>query len=302
VINKKKISIGSWAFCLGPYEKKVESLNTVLPGIRKLGYDGIELTGVPAHFHPSVQKNDDDIKKLKDLLKENNIEVPATAPGLGDFRFADCGETAKADYVSEFRKFAKLSAGIGAQNLRVDTVTPAIDAPTIDYVKAQTDVVDIFQQCCDIAGEIGLKVVWEFEPCFMFNKISEVTGIIDGINRPNFNILYDTAHAYMCCVKGFGQVEPKEISTDGDWRMLKALKDKIGLVHLIDSDGSLYQGTSAHLPLGRGDLDFCSIIPEIENSGYGEHWWTIDLFGWDDIWPLVGESINYLRRDVWNLD
>ena len=48
----KKISIGSWAYTIGPYADNPVSWEEVIKKVAELGFDGIELGGFPPHPNP----------------------------------------------------------------------------------------------------------------------------------------------------------------------------------------------------------------------------------------------------------
>jgi sugar phosphate isomerase/epimerase len=56
-------------------------------------------------------------------------------------------------------------------------------------------------------------------------------------------------------------------------------KDKVGLVHIIDNDGSLYAGfTSMHNAFGTGNIDFDRVMPALRDlANYNGEWWVVDL-------------------------
>ena len=48
----KKISIGSWAYTIGPYESKPVSFEDVCKKLKALDFQGVELGGFPPHPNP----------------------------------------------------------------------------------------------------------------------------------------------------------------------------------------------------------------------------------------------------------
>ena len=46
----KKLSIGSWAYAFGPYEKNPVPFETVVVELGKLGFDGIEIGSFAPHI------------------------------------------------------------------------------------------------------------------------------------------------------------------------------------------------------------------------------------------------------------
>ena len=48
----KRISIGSWAYTIGPYADRPVAWDTVCDRLSDLGFDGVELGGFPPHPNP----------------------------------------------------------------------------------------------------------------------------------------------------------------------------------------------------------------------------------------------------------
>jgi sugar phosphate isomerase/epimerase len=101
------------------------------------------------------------------------------------------------------------------------------------------------------------------------------------VDHPNFSILFDSCHAYMCAVMASRQLGEKETLPKGVVQFAYMLTGKIGHIHLIDSDETLHDNeTSSHAPLGTGKINFDEVIPAIMDAGYDDQWWTIDLCFW----------------------
>ena len=60
------------------------------------------------------------------------------------------------------------------------------------------------------------------------------------VDHPNFLVMFDTCHAYMCGVVGARQLGKKETLPGGVVQFAHMLTGKIGAVHFIDSDGTLH--------------------------------------------------------------
>jgi sugar phosphate isomerase/epimerase len=115
------------------------------------------------------------------------------------------------------------------------------------------------------------------------------------VDHPNFSILFDSCHAYMCSVIGSRQMGEKELLPKGVVQFAYMLTGKIGHIHLIDSDGTLHDGeTSTHAPLGTGLLNFDEIIPAILDAGYKDEWWPIDLCFWPKALEATGQCKIFL--------
>ena len=48
----KRISIGSWAYTIGPYQNHPVDWQTVTTKLAELGFDGVELGGFAPHPNP----------------------------------------------------------------------------------------------------------------------------------------------------------------------------------------------------------------------------------------------------------
>jgi len=152
----------------------------------------------------------------------------------------------------------------------------------------------VWREAAGIAQDAGVRLCWEFEPGFAFNKPSEVTAMHKKVAHPNFYVMFDTSHAYMCAVVGARQHGPKETLPGGVAELLKNLQGRIGAIHLIDSDGTLHgDETSTHRPFGEGYIDFKPLAPQLLAVPNIE-WWCIDMCFWAGSWELVESSREFV--------
>jgi sugar phosphate isomerase/epimerase len=154
----------------------------------------------------------------------------------------------------------------------------------------------VWREAAGIAQDAGIRLVWEFEPGFAYNKPSEVVAMHDAVNHPNFKVMFDTSHAYMCGVVGARQHGEKETLPGGVAEFLAKLEGRIGHIHLIDSDGTLHgDETSTHRPFGEGFVDFNALAPKLLAVS-GIEWWCIDLCFWAGSWELVEPSLKFVKN------
>ncbi len=295
-MEKAKISIGSWAYVIGPYADHPVPLDEVVTKLSQFGFDGIELGGFKPHGHPDLYPTKEDRLKLVGLLEKNGLGVSAYVPDLWHLPFAAGDPKVLKEYHETFDRSLELCVDCGFQKLRVDTVSGTPFPADWQYQEIWERVVSIFQECSDKAAQVNKELVWEFEPGFIFNKPSEILKMYDAVNRPNFSILFDTSHAQMCAVVGAKQTEPREILPGGVMEFVKMLRGKVGHVHLIDSDNTLHDDeTSTHAPFGTGYINFEQVVPALVENGYNSPWWCIDLCFWPNAWDITSDSIRYLR-------
>lgn len=282
----KKISIGSWAYTIGPYQDCPVSWEDVCTKLAALGFDGVEVGGFGIHPNPDNQTTKEERQAIKEHAASLGLGFSAFVPNLWGEQLINTEDTSK--YVSEFQRGLDFAVDIGTKGIRVDTVQHPTIFEEVDYDTALKRVTSTWKECSKRAAEMGCYVTWEFEPGFAFNKPSDIFRVIEGVNEDNFGVMFDTCHAEMVAGVGARQPGEKEVLAGGCLELLQRLKGKINHIHLIDSDGTLHHDeTSSHPPFGDGYLDFDAIIPEVLNCGCPHDWWTIDLCFWPDAWNLT---------------
>ncbi|MFZ5926043.1 MAG: sugar phosphate isomerase/epimerase family protein [Acidobacteriota bacterium] len=297
-----KISIGSWAYTIGPWAAHPVPFDAVIEKLKDLRFDGVELGAFPPHPNPGNPNGPDSEwpgampeksqrAELRARMKETGLEFSGIAANLWGEKLINTDDPSK--YIQEFRRNAEFAADLGIPAVRVDTVQPPSVLRETGAGAAAERVVRAWQACCDIAAEFGVDVVWEFEPGFAFNKPSEIVRIHDAVNRPNFGLLYDTCHGQMVGVVGARQEGAKEVFAS-QLEFLRMLDGRIRHVHVIDSDNTCHKDaegndeTSAHPPFGLGVLDFDTLFPALLHAARLEHGWiTIDLCFWPDAWEAT---------------
>jgi sugar phosphate isomerase/epimerase len=287
----KRISIGSWAYTIGPYEKEPVDFFTVCEKLKELGFDGVELGGFPPHPNPDDILESTARHEVAARVRQMGLEFSGLAANLWGEHLIDTDDP--AGYISEFTKNCDFCTDLGIQTIRVDTVQPPTIFETVDRETALARVVDTWKRCCAIAADHGLQMTWEFEPGFAFNKPSDVVQILEAIPDKNFGVMYDTCHGQMVAVVGARHPGAKEVLAGGQLELIQMLSGRINHIHLIDSDNSCHKAedgtdeTSSHPPFGLGVLDFDSIVPALAKETLPHNWWTIDLCFWPDAWQAT---------------
>ncbi len=282
----KKISIGTWAYSIGPYQKNPVPFDEVVDKLAALGFDGLELGGFPPHPNPDDLPNREQRAAVVERMKKVGLGFSGLAANLWAQRLINTTDT--TPYIAEFRKNVRFCVDLGIKGIRVDTVQPPTIFGEVDADTARRRVVQTWKRCAKEAADNGLYVCWEFEPGFAFNKPSDILRILDEVNEPNFGVLFDACHAHMVAAVGSRQPAPRETLPGGALELLRRLRGKINHIHLIDSDGTLHgDETSTHAPFGDGLLNFDELIPELNKAGVPHDWWTIDLCFWPDAWAVT---------------
>lgn len=298
----KRISIGSWAYTIGPYAKNPIDFDTVCDRLKELGFDGVELGAFPPHPNPGNPNGPDGEwpgampekahrAELKAKVAAKGLGLSGIAANLWSEKLINTDDQTK--YIAEFKRNAEFAADLGIQGVRVDCVQPPTIHRDVDYDTALNRVVNTWKTCAEIAADHGLYVTWEFEPGFAFNKPTDVARVHDGVNKANFGLQYDTCHGQMVGVNGSRQEGKKEtFPTQVDF--IRFLSGRINHIHVIDSDNTCHKDangedeTSTHPPFGLGMLNFDELMPELVKAARLPHnWWTIDLCFWPDAWAAT---------------
>lgn len=285
----KKISLGSWAFSFGPYTDAPIPFDKTAKRLAEAGYDGIEICGFPPHVTLDAYPTATSRAELKRFLDDLHLGISGYA---ADFTGVSPATAGTAEYLEVFARNLELLTAIGCPAIRVDSVV----GPDARIDGLFEKLADFWHHGAELAQQAGIRLVWEFEPGFAFNKPSEIVAMHKQVAHPNFSIMFDTSHAYMCGVVGSRQPGEKEILAGGVAEFLELLKGRIGAIHLIDSDGTLHHDeTSTHRPFGEGFIDFRALKPALLDVP-GIDWWTIDLCFWAGSWELVEPSLAYVKK------
>ncbi|MCH7908774.1 MAG: sugar phosphate isomerase/epimerase [Candidatus Hydrogenedentes bacterium] len=282
----KRISIGSWAYAIGPYEDDPVPWDEVTAKLKGLNFDGVELGGFGIHPNPETHPTKEDRDKLLSDMEAVGLAFSGFVPNLWDENLIDTED--QTAYIDAFREGLQFASDLGIKGIRVDCVQPPTILDEMDEATARGRVVSTWQRCSDEAADKGCYVTWEFEPGFAFNKPSQILRILDEVNRDNFGVEFDTCHAEMVAGVGARQPGKKETLPGGCLELAQKLRGKINHIHLIDSDGTLHNDeTSSHPPFGDGYLKFDEILPELAKNDLSHDWWTIDLCFWADAWAVT---------------
>jgi len=282
----KDISIGSWAYTIGPYADHPVPWTEVIATLKQMGFQGVELGGFPPHPNPDDMPTAEQRVACREQLAAAGLRFSGLAANLWAMHLIDTDD--QTDYIAEFRKNLDFCVDLGIQGLRVDTVQPPTIFDQVDADTARERVVRTWQQCAREAADKGVYITWEFEPGFAFNKPSDIIRIVEEVNADNFGVQFDTCHGHMVAAVGARQPGEKETLPGGGLELAQKLRGKINHIHLIDSDGTLHDDeTSTHAPFGAGILDFDALLPELNRNTLPHNWWTIDLCFWADAWDVT---------------
>ncbi len=286
------ISLGTWAFSFGPHADDPVPFDRVVRKLADAGYDGVEICGFAPHVTPEDYSTQTSRQTVVDLLSDLGLGISGYSP---DITVDPAAEGNRTRYLEQFRRHLQLCADLGSPLMRLDTVSAPGSITLAEHEDAIRRIAGVWNNASEIAAEAGIKLAWEFEPGYSFNSPTSILRILELVDQPNFGVLFDTAHAYMCSVVGARQ-RGKETLEGGVVELLEKLKHRVLHVHIIDSDGTLYgRETSAHTPFGDGKIDFEALAPKLLEIDAVE-WWCVDLCFCAESWELVGPSLAFVRK------
>jgi sugar phosphate isomerase/epimerase len=262
----------------------------------RAGYRGVEISGFPPHATLQALSAAPARTEIRRRMQDLGLEASGYTPDLTSVN--PLTESNRSRYLDLFRRNLDVAADLGCPAIRVDTVAAPRSVPDGDYEGAFDRLAAVWREAAERAAESRVRLVWEFEPGFAFNKPREIVELHEKVGHPNFQILFDTAHAHTCSQDGPHQHGGAEALRGGVEGMLDLCAGRIGAIHLVDTDGTLYNDeTTTHLPLGSGLIDFDRLAPKLRSAG-GD-WWTIDLSfhakAWDEIQPSLARAMQLSR-------
>ena len=173
----KRISIGSWAYTIGPWADHPVPFDTVCSRLKQLGFVGVELGAFPPHPNPGNPNGPDDgwpgampdktqREELRARMKETGLEFSGMAANLWGEKLINTDDQSK--YIAEFRKNSEFARDVGISGIRVDCVQPPTIHREVDYNTAMDRVVRTWKTCSDIAANNGQAYRYPFS--FRFIK------------------------------------------------------------------------------------------------------------------------------------
>jgi sugar phosphate isomerase/epimerase len=238
------------------------------------GFDGIELVeGWPQGGYPSPAESAR-VDALRRLYDQYGLSVYTIQTG-GLAHAADPG--ARTAWLNHFRDYARLATALGCEFIGH---WPGGDlAGNEDVAGAIRNLAQSYREAATIAQDHGLWLSFEIEPPFIFNTLDHLRAILDATDHPACKTNYDPSH--------FDLMSGSRGTPEA---MLRALGvEHIGHVHLTDTDGTQYGGTSRHLACGEGHCDIPASLKTLWDGGY-RGWIMVDAWKIEDPYNAAREG------------
>ncbi|GAJ17113.1 unnamed protein product, partial [marine sediment metagenome] len=85
----------------------------------------------------------------------------------------------KDDYIDAVKSNLEICNDLDIPKLRVDTADPPTGIPGgMDYETCFSKIAEVWNSAADICMKDDVKLIWEFEPGFLFNKPGEVVRMV----------------------------------------------------------------------------------------------------------------------------
>jgi|LSQX01.1.fsa_nt_gb sugar phosphate isomerase/epimerase len=252
----------------------------ILDYATKAGFDGIELVdGWPQGTYPNWQEKEriDSLRRLYDLY---GLQIYSMQTGGGD-SYASSPE-ARREWLKRFRGDLLLCKSLGGDFLGHWPGGGLEGNKNVD--EAIKNLGASYKEAAKICADMGMFFSFEIEPPFLFNTYEHLEKILAEADHPACKTNYDPSH-----------FDVMTGSTGKPEDMLRKLGvEHIGHVHLTDTDGTQFNGTSTHLPCGEGYCDIQASMRLLWEGGF-DGWVMIDGWMIEDVYRAATKGIEAIR-------
>ena len=245
------------------------------------GFKAIELE----LYDELIAEHRRDLPQMKAILERYGMTVPSVM--AVEEKMFSLDPAIKRKAIADFEQLAELTAALGSPLVAICGYMPPEIRPqgTELYVGGPptavevsddfswpdfwANAVDIVRQFAAIAEKKGLTLIIETRANDVFSSTDAVMSLIRETGAKNMGVILDVAHVH-AGKEYLSLVIPK-------------LGKLIRLVHFSDNDGT----QAYHYPLGRGKIDFKSVVRGLRRAGF-DGTIIVDISGGPDI---VAEAI-----------
>jgi sugar phosphate isomerase/epimerase len=176
-------------------------LEDIMKGLRGLGFDGIEL-GV---FDPARDCSNEEIRKVNELLKRYELEVPSLYIDIAGHwplaAFTHPDTNVRRDVTQLFKTSLEAAKAVGTKMVGISPDCDGFPHPLgVRFKEAWDWMREGLSDCVDAAGDVGLKLAFEYKPKETRNfsliaNADTLLRMIDQVGSTNMGVLLDTGHA-----------------------------------------------------------------------------------------------------------
>jgi sugar phosphate isomerase/epimerase len=235
----------------------------ILKHAANLGFDGVELFGMPEEY-PRVRSAQTELRKR---IEDHGLVVASIQSlpgGLGNGHPASAYSICRKAYVAYIREMLDLAVELGCEAMGVWAGELFGSGPSQQSIGYMAEV---YAECAELAKNVGIPLVLEAEPVQQANTPEVWFRILKSADNPYLRALCDFAHINV-------------LSGQNPLGLLKELQPYIGYTHLAGNDGTrtrIESRSSTHLALGEGSMDWKAMLNQILAAGY-DGWLDVDVW------------------------
>src|SRR5207247_8355280 len=172
-----RVSIGTWAYSVGPYANSPVPFGEVVTGLKEMGCDGLELRAVGAHPTPDNHPTKESRQTLRDLVQSNGLEFSGIAGDMWSEKLVNAEDGGRS-YLATVRKNMEFAKDLGITLFRVDTVQPPEILDTVEKSLAMDRGAQTWRKVCRMGADLGMLGTWGLEPGCVCNRPSDNVDIV----------------------------------------------------------------------------------------------------------------------------
>lgn len=255
-----KIALETGLFSSYTIEKTLEEMS-------RIGYKFVELSH--PDFNP-IEATDEQIKHLKELLEEYDIE-PASV--LAIYGIASPDESVRKASVEKYKQTIRTTNALGCS-----MITPEMDGDPKKREACTESFKRSIDELCPYLLEEDVKISFEPHPGDFIEKSNDAVDLIREIGCENVGYTYCSCHTFVMCEEG--QDATSMIEYAGDTLFWVYATDTHKPMRIIHPPTDY--GVHEHLIPGRGDVDFEELFFALKKIGY-DGFVSSNCFGYSDI-------------------
>jgi sugar phosphate isomerase/epimerase len=247
----------------------------ILKHAQKLGFDGVELFGIPKPY-PEKKKEQ---RALRRQVEDHGLKIASIQSlpgGLGNGHPASAYSMCRNDYVDFIEQNLEIAATLGCDNMGVWAGERFGDGPSKLSVG---NMVETYGRCAELAKQAKIPLCLEAEPVQQVCSSAVWFKILRGVDSPYLKGICDFAHLNV-------------LSDEKPLALLRRLLPFVGHTHLAGNDGTctkIESRSSTHLPLDEGTLDWQAVLSKLLDSGYNQ-WLDVDVWEHPDPFDASARS------------
>jgi len=253
----------------------------ILKHAKTLGFDGVELFGMPDPYPDTTRKQ----QALRKQVEDHGLRIASIQSlpgGLGNGHPGSSYSVCRNDYVDYIRRALDLAHVLGCDSLGVwggELFGTGPNRKCVGYM------VESYRRCAELAKTARMPLCLEAEPVQQVNSPKVWFAILKGVDSRYLRAICDFAHVNV-------------MSNQQPMRLLKRLLPYVGHTHICDNDGKQTRHesrSSKHMALDEGTLDWRRLLTTLVDGGYNQ-WLDIDV--WEHRDPFGASARSKEALDV----